>query len=323
MNYLGEINLFYQWVFLHSDIRPSTIVLWHGLMYLANIEEWKQPMAVAESKLILVTNLTHATLYRERRRLCQMGLLRVTARRGKLPTLYTLISMEAVMLSYQTDTTNEVGEVLSYHGDTTKGTKEGLSYHGDTINDTTRNPLSYQGDTTNPAGDMQEAVSGKKSSRAHARDVSVKKLNKSIHVMKEKETNKKKKIQWRDWLEVNSQEPWKSILRLWLEYKEERGEQYSGAVSLGRLQSHLKNISGDNPAVAQQVVDRSIACNWKGLFPLDRAFTTPATAAAAATTRAPQQGQHIGQIMQPRTAQARTSVLDKFNNKANKNDKKL
>lgn len=282
MNYLGEINLFYQWVFLHSDIRPSTIVLWHGLMYLANIEDWKQPMAVAESKLILVTNLTHATLYRERHRLCQMGLLRETARRGKQPTLYTLILMEAVMLSYQSDTTNE--------------TEVGLSYHGDTINDTTRNPLSYQGDTTNPAGDMQKAVSGKKFSRAHVRDVSVKKLNKSIHVMKEKETNKKKKIQWRDWLEVNSQEPWKSILRLWLEYKEERGEQYSGAVSLSRLQSHLKNISCDNPAVAQQVVDRSIACNWKGLFPLDRAFTNPATAA-----RTPQQGQHIGQIMQPRT----------------------
>lgn len=289
MNYLGEIKLFYEWVFLRNGIRPATIVLWHGLMYLAHLEDWKQPMAVPESKFILVTNLTHATLYRERRCLCEMGLLKVISRRGRLASLYTLISMEAVI----------------------------LLYHNDTINDTTREPLSYCGDTTNPVGDTQETDSRARASRPHMHDVSVKKTNKSIHVMKEKETHKKKKgIEWREWLEANSQEPWKGILRLWLEYKEERGEKYSGAVSLGRLQSHLKNISGDNPAVAQQVVDRSIACNWKGLLPLDRAFTTPATAA-----RAPQQGQHIGQIMQPLTEQARSSVLDKFNSKANKSDK--
>lgn len=266
MNYLGEIKMFYRWI-QTRDVRPSTIAMWHGLMYIGLLEQWKSPMEVSVTKLVRYTNLPHTTLYRERDYLCDAGLLKVESKGSNRSSLYTLVSLEMLM--------------SASHG----GTHIDLS-------------------------DTQEAAFGEDASRTCTRGVSITKTSKSIYDMKEKETDKKKKrIEWRDWLEANAQEPWKSVLRLWLEYKEERGEQYSGVVSLGRLLSHLRNISCDNPAVAQQVVDRSIACNWKGLFPLDRAFTAPASSST------PQSGQHIGQIMQPRSESERSSVLDKFNSK--------
>ena len=35
MNYLTEIRLFYDWLETHH-LSPSSIALWHGLMYIAN-----------------------------------------------------------------------------------------------------------------------------------------------------------------------------------------------------------------------------------------------------------------------------------------------
>lgn len=54
----------------------------------------------------------------------------------------------------------------------------------------------------------------------------------------------------------------------WLDYKKERKDTYKTQMGVKKCYSLLLNLSGNNPAVAKQIVDQSIANNWAGLFEL-------------------------------------------------------
>lgn len=60
------------------------------------------------------------------------------------------------------------------------------------------------------------------------------------------------------------------IMEEWLEYKRKRQESYKTESSVRKCYQNLVNISGNNPAIAQLIVDQSIANNWAGLFELKR-----------------------------------------------------
>ena len=68
----------------------------------------------------------------------------------------------------------------------------------------------------------------------------------------------------------------------------------------------IKNLSGNDPKVAQAIIERSMANNWAGLFPLS------GQSARGHPPNAPATGQRIGQILQPETEEHRQSILEKF-----------
>lgn len=54
----------------------------------------------------------------------------------------------------------------------------------------------------------------------------------------------------------------------WLEYKKERKESYKTEKSTKLCYDKLVKLSGNNPAVAREIIEQSMANNWAGLFEL-------------------------------------------------------
>lgn len=61
---------------------------------------------------------------------------------------------------------------------------------------------------------------------------------------------------------------YKATFDKWLTYKKERKQSYKGAISARQCYNQLLELSGNNAAVAEKIVNQSIANNWSGLFPL-------------------------------------------------------
>ena len=90
-------------------------------------------------------------------------------------------------------------------------------------------------------------------------------------------------------------------MSIWLEYKRSRREGYRSEMGARKCLALLRNLSDDDPAVAAAVIDRSIANNWAGLFPLQPAQ--------------PARGQHPGQIIHPATDERTQRLLEKLDRK--------
>ena len=61
---------------------------------------------------------------------------------------------------------------------------------------------------------------------------------------------------------------WKDIFNLWLEYKNNRKEQYSSSKYALIAYKHLVELSGNDSQKAEKIIQQSIANNWAGLFEL-------------------------------------------------------
>ena len=68
------------------------------------------------------------------------------------------------------------------------------------------------------------------------------------------------------------EEQFKNVFYKWLDYKRTRGEKYKAQSSLETSYKKLKELSNNNPADAEKIVDNSIANNWAGIFPLRDLF---------------------------------------------------
>jgi hypothetical protein len=76
----------------------------------------------------------------------------------------------------------------------------------------------------------------------------------------------------------------------WLDYKKARKETYQTQMGVKKCYSHLLKLCEDNPAVAKQIVDQSIANNWAGLFELK----TPGKVSAHPTGESGSNGLKLG-----------------------------
>ncbi|GKV70243.1 DNA damage-inducible protein DnaD [Sporosarcina sp. NCCP-2716] len=72
MNYIKELNAFYDWLELNS-VRPSTVILWHSLMHLNNKSGWAEEFTVARSVIEAKTGLKKDAYYTARNQLKQLG----------------------------------------------------------------------------------------------------------------------------------------------------------------------------------------------------------------------------------------------------------
>lgn len=65
------------------------------------------------------------------------------------------------------------------------------------------------------------------------------------------------------------EDSYKDVFRTWLIYKRDTfKETYKTQQSLQAAYNRLKKLSGNSPAMAREIVEQSMANNWKGLFEL-------------------------------------------------------
>ncbi|GAB0155920.1 hypothetical protein CHRYSEOSP005_11820 [Chryseobacterium sp. Alg-005] len=90
MNYIKEINSFYDWLETNS-VSDSVITLWHGLMHINNKTGWKVEFTVAISTLQVKTGLSSASIKRARNVLYQLGRIKWKQRTGNQSSVYEII----------------------------------------------------------------------------------------------------------------------------------------------------------------------------------------------------------------------------------------
>ena len=90
------------------------------------------------------------------------------------------------------------------------------------------------------------------------------------------------------------------MVKTWLDYKQSRGEKYKSELSIKKFHTMLRNLSRGDPDLAAQIIDKSIANNWAGIFELTER-TSPSVS-----------GQRIGQIKQPADEERRRRLLENF-----------
>lgn len=91
MNYITEINSFYDWLETNS-VSDSSIVLWHALMHINNKCGWKVEFPVAISSIQNKTGLSKSSILRARNQLKQVGRITFKERSGNLSTVYKIVA---------------------------------------------------------------------------------------------------------------------------------------------------------------------------------------------------------------------------------------
>lgn len=91
MNYIKELNAFYDWLEI-NELSPSAINLWYALMHINNKAGWAETFTVAESVLCVKTGLTDRTLRKVRNELKQKGRIDFISRKGGRAPIYKIIS---------------------------------------------------------------------------------------------------------------------------------------------------------------------------------------------------------------------------------------
>lgn len=91
MNYLTEMNRFYDWLET-NQIPKSAIALWHGLMHIANKTGWEQKFTVAISTIESKTGFKKSELCIGRNILAQKGRIIWRERGGSLSAEYEIVS---------------------------------------------------------------------------------------------------------------------------------------------------------------------------------------------------------------------------------------
>lgn len=280
MNYLTEIRLFYEWLETHH-LAPSSITLWHALMYTANRSGWAEKIAIPISILESRTQMTRSTIYRSREQLVSRGLIGVEVRGSSHSAVYTMQSLESMLVSQY------VSQNVS-QDETQSGTHEVENGHSVSQNET------QNGNIYRVNRDSINNPSSKKSVKS-----------------KRENSTKEKKFSIDNWT-LQLESPWRELMLIWLDYKRTRKESYRSEVGAKKCLTMLRNLSGGNAEIAQRIIDQSMANNWAGLFALrDRM-------ARGHPPDGRQYGQRIGQIIQSDDEQKRQRYIDKLKNAGKK-----
>lgn len=106
MNYIAEINAFYDWLETNS-MSTSAIVLWHALMHINNKSRWTKEFGVASSVLCVKTGLSERTIRNARNELKQKGRIEWKSRGGNKAAIYQMISLTAIDADNVADITSD------------------------------------------------------------------------------------------------------------------------------------------------------------------------------------------------------------------------
>ena len=109
MNYIAEINRFHE-LLPQSHMTPSSIALWYGLMHIFNKAGWPSEKTVSLDQLKQNTKLSKASIYRERTRLQDEGLITFVSGSGSRPCTFQMLSLSKELASQI--------ETLEFHSET-------------------------------------------------------------------------------------------------------------------------------------------------------------------------------------------------------------
>ncbi len=291
MNYMAEIKMFYDWLETHS-LTPASITLWHGLMFIANRSGWKNPLPISLSVIESRTMIPRASIYRERERLREAGLIDFSTKGGKASCLYTIYSLS---------------QQLESHGETQSAVNEDRIQHLESQSEKQNATIIYKLNYTESNKEKSEKEDSEKMEVGADAPPSLSPEEKK----ERKSCAKKKEKREAPQLDTNAilqtiEPPWRELMHTWLEYKRLRKESYRSEIGIRKCLTMLRNLSGNNLETAAAIIDQSMANNWAGLFELKRQAYTPRGQPLPAT------GQHIGQIKQPETEEHKNRILEKF-----------
>lgn len=247
-------------------LSTSGIALWHALMFIANRSGWQERFAASNSVLEIRTQMPKASLYRARKQLINAGLIEVDSQGSRQSALFKM---------------NSLKEVLSAKGSHDEYRNK---YHIETHNETqTINKSHNESQIETPPIDYTDSLKKKEN----------------------KKRKKKEPFSIDQWVKT-IESPWRELMLLWLEYKRVRKESYRSEIGAKSCLFRLKKLSGESPAVAQQIIETSMANNWAGLFELKRS-----------SANRPQYGQRIGQIIQSDDEARRQRMVERLRNAGN------
>ena len=285
MNYLTEIRLFYEWLETHH-LAPSSITLWHALMYTANRSGWADQVAIPISILESRTQMTRSTIYRSREQLIERGLIGVEVRGSSFSAIYKMFSLENMLVSQY------VSQNVSQN-ETQSGTQI----------------------------EMQRSEDGCSVSQNETQNGNIYRVNRDNNIISNSSTDsnksnrenspKEKKFSIDKWAKAQ-ESPWRELMLIWLEYKRTRKESYRSEVGAKKCLTLLRNLSGGNAEVAQQIIDQSMANNWAGLFALKESPPSRGQPPGRA------HGQRIGQIIQSEDEEKRQRFIERLKNAGKK-----
>lgn len=101
MNYIHEINAFYDWLETNS-MSQHAIGLWYALMHINNRAGWQREFAVAISVLQIKTGMSKKTIERARNELAQKGRIIWKSRSGNQSAVYQLVGLADAQTVSQT-----------------------------------------------------------------------------------------------------------------------------------------------------------------------------------------------------------------------------
>lgn len=304
MNYMTEIKLFYDWLDTH-DLSSMGISLWHALMQIASRSGWQPELRVSLSTLAGRSSLSRTTIYKEREILRQYGLINFRSSGGRGTGIYCIRSLESRFVSGSrtqagTQPSPDVG--FASPDASVPRTQCRTQFKPDAKNasldaSAARTQVGTQVGThtslsrlnyTNPSEEIKE-VAGKPATEP------------IITPPKKEKSCGKKERSVAPLFDVESivgtiEEPWQELMIVWLDYRRCRRERYKSDLSVKKCLMQLKRLANDDPHVAWQIIDQSIANNWAGLFPL-------------------RSGQHPGQVLCPVGEKRIQSLMEKFGRK--------
>ncbi len=294
MDYLEQTETFYK-LLPDCDISPYGICLWHGLMHIFRLNGWKNQLQIPLKDIIRYTKLSRCSVYRERIRLCKAGLIRYAHPAGVLHGHYEMLPISEEIM-HKINEKLSLTETESSLPQTTKSPTETTMFHTEirTAHRETTPENAYKILPNNNIISKDNIQRNKENQ----------KRKKKVEKPAKPKESKPKKVTHETWL-VTLQEPWQGLMRQWLEYKAARKESYKTEVGARKCMTMLQNLSGNNPQVAQLIIDQSIGNNYAGLFALRQQTN-------ASRTQVPQTGQRIGQIKQPETEEKRQRLLERF-----------
>lgn len=270
MNYMTEIKLFYERLET-CPLSAAAIALWHALMFTANRCGWAEEFSTPMGLLMLRTRISRSSLYRTRQELQRAGRISFRSQGGSADSIYTIHSLEQDFASRFT----------SHIGTQTASYPDSVSY---ALSRTGTRPYRLNRDSSE-----KEKTSKKEKGRSAGEE--------RKNCAKKREMPRLNQAQF-----LSALDPaWREPMTVWLEYKRSRRESYRSESGARKCLSLLRNLSGEDPTVAVAIIDRSIANNWAGLFPL------PPTRSA--------RGQHPGQIIHPVTDERTRRLLEKLDRK--------
>lgn len=266
MNYMTEIKLFYDWLETHP-LSPASIALWHALMFIANRSGWREELRISATLLEMRTNMPRTTIFRQREILKAAGRITFNSQGGRAACIYRIIALESQFVCRS-------------------GTQSGTQTGGETAvvsQVVSHSGTLYRLNRDKDSTDIPE-------NRIAERKNSAKKREQTLDTEKFLST-----------LDAS----WRELMAAWLEYKRTRRESYHSELGAKKCLTMLRNLSGNDAVIAAAIIDRSVANNWAGLFPLPA--NLPATRGQPSG-----RGQHIGQIKHPASDEHERRLLAKF-----------